>query len=284
MVLGCGFFTVNDACMKLAVSHIPVSQAIFLRGALVCIPLLIIWGPHVGTGISRKMPLKQQVLCAGLLAVSVLLFVSSLSFLALSIAVTAIYTGPLFVVLLAPIMLNESLTRQKIIVVIVGFSGAFLVVAPTFQDLSWPVLLPVTGALVTAWRDIELRRLTPKASTFSILAFTQVFITLIFLAPAVVNWSPFGLSVVLLLFGASTGFAVGVYLTVDALRNQEASLVVPFKYSGVVWSGIIGLMIWGAVPVFHQFVGAALVIVSGIYLHLRTRVPAQLASPLDTVG
>lgn len=284
MIVGCGFFTANDACMKLAVSHIPVSQAICLRGALVSIPLLILWGPQRGTGVSRQMPLKQQMLCAGLLAVSVLLFVSSLSFLALSVAVTAVYTGPLFLVLLAPVMLNERLTRQKIIAVVVGFCGAFLVVAPTVQDLSWPIMLPVIGALVTAWRDIELRRLTSKASTFSILAFTQMFITLLFIAPTIVTWSPMSLPVVLLLFGASIGFTTGVYLTVEALRNQEASLVVPFKYSGVIWSGIIGALVWGAMPLFHQLVGAALVIVSGIYLHLRSRVPTQLASPLDTVG
>lgn len=271
MVLGCAFFTANDAAMKLAISEISITQAIFLRGFAVCVGLLIFqWRKIVGA-INREMPLKQQTLCAALLALSILLFVGSLSSLSLPIAVTAVYTSPLFVVLLAPALLNEALTKAKVAAVCLGFFGAILVVAPPASEFSWVIALPLAGALVNAWRDIELRRLVPKTSTFSILAFSQALVTLLFLGPSLFAWSPLSMHVLALLVGASVGSAAGIYLTAEALRNDEASFVIPFKYSGVLWSGIVGLVVWSDIPAIHQLVGAVLVIVAGVYLSLRTR-------------
>lgn len=271
MVLGCALITANDAAMKLATSEIPITQAIFLRGLVICVGLFIFrWRKVIGA-INRKMPLKQQTLNGVLLALSILLFVSSLSSLSLPIAVTAVYTSPLFVVLLAPALLNEALTKKKIAAVCLGFFGAILVVAPQPSEFTWVIALPLAGALVNALRDIELRRLVPKTSSFVILAFSQVLVTLLYFGPSLIAWSPLSAQVIALLVGASAGWAFGIYLTTEALRNDEASFVIPFKYSGVLWSGVAGLVVWSDIPAIHQLVGAALVIAAGIYLSLRTR-------------
>lgn len=277
MTIACAFFTVNDAAMKVAITELPITQAVFLRGLFVSIPLLLFFGKNVRDSFNEGLHLKSQLLCATLVCLSVALFVGSLTFLKLSVAVTAGYTTPLFVVLLAPIMLKERLTGLKFTVVCIGFIGAVLVVVPSLQELTTAVILPLLAAMVNAWRDIELRRLALKANTFSIMSFTLIFITIVYFVPAVLTWSMPSGRTILILVGASAGFAAGIYLSVDALRRSEASLVIPFKYSGVIWSGLVGLAIWGDIPTLLQLFGAALVVASGIYVLERTvALPEQI--------
>jgi S-adenosylmethionine uptake transporter len=267
MVMGCGAFTASDAAMKLIVSDRPVAQAIFLRCVIVLFALFVFQRRRIFSGIGRETPWKGQILCAGLWALSVTCFVISIKYLTLAVAVTLVYAGPLFVVLTAPFILDERLTRRKIIAVVIGFVGVLLVVSPTDGQFSFYIILPLIGALLNAWRDIELRRLTSYATTNSILVFTQLFIIAAFSIPAAIAWESITMNTLVLLAVASVGFSSGIYLTVESLRDNEASFVIPYKYSGVIWSLMAGAAVWRDIPTPYQLAGVALVVANGVYLN-----------------
>ena len=80
--------------------------------------------------------------------------------------------------------------------------------------------------------------------------------------------------VLLLLVAAGLAHSAGSYLMVEAFRFAEVSLVAPFKYTTVVWAGLLGLLIWGEVPDGWQVLGAVLIVGSGlIVLRRELRTP-----------
>ena len=56
------------------------------------------------------------------------------------------------------------------------------------------------------------------------------------------------------------------FLIIDAFRLGDASLVAPFRYSGLLWAIILGLLIWGDFPDAWTLVGSAILVASGIYI------------------
>ena len=53
---------------------------------------------------------------------------------------------------------------------------------------------------------------------------------------------------------------------IETFRYGEATLVAPFKYSGVIWAGILGYLIWGHIPELSTIAGSGIVIMTGLYI------------------
>ena len=68
---------------------------------------------------------------------------------------------------------------------------------------------------------------------------------------------------------ASTG---AQFLVVTAYRFGRASVLAPVSYSQLVWSGLLGVFVFGTIPDSWTLVGAAIIMASGIYTAHRERV------------
>ncbi len=56
------------------------------------------------------------------------------------------------------------------------------------------------------------------------------------------------------------------FLIIEALRLGEASVIAPYKYSALIWGALFGIVIWGDIPGLWMIVGAAMIVISGLYL------------------
>src|SRR4029079_12748454 len=102
---------------------------------------------------------RGQLTCSTWYILASFLFIYSLPFLSFPVAITALYTSPLFIVLLAPWFLGERINALRIVATLAGFLGVGLAAQTDNVTISWFVLLPVGSALATALRDISLRKL-----------------------------------------------------------------------------------------------------------------------------
>lgn len=270
MIVGSGLLTANDACMKLVVVDMPVTQTIFVRSLLVGTVLLFLRGNETMATIRNSPTLKGQLLCASLLAGSILLFTGSLPFLSLPVATTAFYLSPVFVVLLAPRLLNERPNKEKLIAAIIGLTGVAFVVFKPSVEFSWAILLPLAAAFTNAIRDIELRRFIRGVSTFSIVTFTQIFIALLLFFPSIFVWSAVEPRTIVIMILSGLFYGGGIWSSIEALRHHDAGFVVPFKYAGVLWSGVAGFILWRDMPTAFQILGAIMLVAAGVYLTLST--------------
>ena len=56
-----------------------------------------------------------------------------------------------------------------------------------------------------------------------------------------------------------------------SLKLAPASVVVPYQYSMIVWAVMFGYFVFGDVPSANVWLGAAVVIGSGLYLFAREK-------------
>ena len=141
--------------------------------------------------------------------------------------------------------------------------------------MQWAALLPLAASFTGALRDILTRHLSGKESSVALLFYTSVGVTATGLASLPFTWT---LVPVFdwLLFGFS-GFLIGSahFLLIETFRYGEATLVAPFKYSGIIWAGILGYLIWGHIPELCTIVGSGIVIMAGCYILNRERYKNQ---------
>ena len=279
MIASGAFYTLQDAAMKLALADMPYGRAIAIRGVTSCALLLAI--VHLKWGLRylaiRNWP--RQMRCAFYFILASFLYVYALPSLPLSVAVTGVYTTPLFTALLAPWLLHERLDAIKFIATVFGFVGVALVAQADSAAISWWALLPVASALAIAMRDVELRQLIRSENSMSIIVLQQIILALCgfvyaFFEPhASIDTSTLSDGLAAL---ASVGAIVGAYLVTEAVRTSEITVISPLRYTAIIWAALLGSVLWGDRFNAIHFTGMALVIISGTIVTLsehRPKVP-----------
>jgi drug/metabolite transporter (DMT)-like permease len=95
------------------------------------------------------------------------------------------------------------------------------------------------------------------------------------------DWVPLSGSHLSLLLGlAVTGFLGQITIT-EAFRSGQASVVAPFEYTALAWGAGLDWLIWQTLPQAHTWIGAAIVIGSGLYLLLREKNAKPVSAPAD---
>jgi drug/metabolite transporter (DMT)-like permease len=143
---------------------------------------------------------------------------------------------------------------------------------PGIGTVHWAMLLALVATLGYAFYNLATRYL----AAFDPPEVTQTYTPL----AGVLILAPFALSVWhwpesagqwLLL--ASLGFwgGLGHWLLILAHRSAPAPLLAPFIYLGLIWMSAAGFLVFGDVPTWWTLSGAAVVILSGLYLLARER-------------
>jgi drug/metabolite transporter (DMT)-like permease len=73
--------------------------------------------------------------------------------------------------------------------------------------------------------------------------------------------------------------ALGQYTITEAFRQGEASLIAPLEYSALLWGVLLDFSLWGVLPDGMTWVGAAIIVLSGLYLLRRERVHLEAEHP-----
>jgi S-adenosylmethionine uptake transporter len=78
--------------------------------------------------------------------------------------------------------------------------------------------------------------------------------------------------------GAAAMFLVGGYLFVTkSVRTGELSVIAPFRYTGVVFSLIVQLVVWGTLPDNLSLAGMGIVAIAGLYTFYREQLRMRAA-------
>ncbi|MEM7564597.1 MAG: EamA family transporter, partial [Pseudomonadota bacterium] len=134
--------TTNDAIVKHITEVFSIGQIIFLRGAVICIIFALVMKARKQTVFNRAS-LHRWNLLRGLFELcATLLFLTGLSLLPIAVASTLGFSSPIFLALLAGLLLKEKVGRDRWVVILVGFGGVMLITNPFSSDASWAVIFP----------------------------------------------------------------------------------------------------------------------------------------------
>ena len=207
-------------------------------------------------------------------------FVTALGVLPLAEAIALLFAAPLFATALAVLLLGERVGWRRWGAVLVGFAGVLMIIRPGSEAFVWVALLPLTSALLGALRDVVTRRLSYSDSSAGILMVTSVAVVIAGLATWPLGWVALDARQIWLLVGAGLILALSQYLMIESLRFAEVALVVPFRYTTMIWATLFGFVFFGALPDAGVIGGAVLMLASGLYIMRREL--ARVRSPADT--
>jgi len=230
--------------------------------------------------------LALHALRGTLIALATLLFFSALKYLPLADAIAIFFVEPLILTLLGTLFLGESVGWRRLTAVAVGFAGSLLIIRPSFHALGLPALLPLGTALSFAVYLILTRKLAqhehPERMQFYAGVFGGLVMTVALAVGSVADVAV--LSFVwperwqwLLLAGLGIIATAGHLLVVHAFRRAPAALLAPFQYVEIIGATILGLVFFGDFPDAMTWVGAAIIVSSGMFVFHREAALARRA-------
>jgi drug/metabolite transporter (DMT)-like permease len=146
----------------------------------------------------------------------------------------------------------------------IGFVGIGLVLRPEGSGLSFYHLVGLGSAVTLAGSIVTTRVLTLTEPTLRILFYYFSFSALCSIPLALANWQPIPLFTLPLMGGIGLSIWLTMYLYTKAYSYGKASVISPISYTGVLFTGLLGWLIWDQVPEETALIGAVLIISGGI--------------------
>lgn len=266
-------FTVNDAFMKGLSGDIPLFQALFLRGlgtVAVLVALAIITG-QFRFGYSRKdwvlIGLRSTAEIGG-----TVLFLTALFHMPIANVTAVLQVLPLTVSLAGALFLGEVLGWRRLMAILVGFVGVFLIVRPGGEGFTIYSIYALGAVACVTLRDLVVRRMSRKVPSIMVGLMAAISVTLSgAFVTATQSWVPVDGTTTLQLAGAMAFIVVGYIFSVAAMRTGEIGFVAPFRYSGLLAALIIGWAVFGDWPVPLTLIGAGIVVTTGLFTLYRER-------------
>lgn len=202
--------------------------------------------------------------------------------LPLAEAIALSFIAPLIVLYLAAAMLGERIGRAAVAGSLLGFAGVFVIVAaqigaPYSAEGLAGVAAVLTSAVLYAVNIVLRRRQALVAGPVEIALFQNMVVLglLACVAPllAVVPAASHAPSLVI----AATLAVAATLLLAWAYRRAEAQTLAPVEYSAIIWSALLGAIVFGERLSAATVVGAALII-GGCLVAARLAAPAEAAA------
>ena len=276
-----------DATVKTLAHRFDALQLTFLRfaaGSLFALPLWL-W---FRTPMPPRQSWRLHALRSVLLLLALLGWFHSLTLLPLVQAVAVGYTAPLFISLLAMLVLKEQPSRWIWAALALGAVGVAVALWPEWlasqmptgssADASQKALASrarITGmasaaasAVAYAGVVVLARHQAQRDAVWTILLVQSLLPLLLLAVPAAARWQPMNaadLPQVLLIGALATG---GLLAITWAFTHIEASRAAPMEFTGLVWAAVLGYGLFGEIPTVWS-VASAVLIVGGCLLLLR---------------
>jgi len=275
-------FSCLDTTGKYLNYHMPTMQVVWARYFFAFVLGLLFANPFSRPALLKTSRPFMQAGRSALLLLSTILNLFALRFLQLDEALAILFGTPFLVAVLSMPLLGERVGWRRWTAIIVGFLGVLLVTRPGFGGMHPAALLTVGSVICYALYVISTRVLSRTDSNETTQFYTSLVgavvmtavVPFIWMTPD--SWLTAGLMV---LIGALGGG--GHYLLIIGHRLAPASTLAPFIYTQMIWTTVLGFIVFHDVPQFWTIVGGLIVIASGLYLlHRETVRHAPPSAPV----
>ncbi len=275
LLAGFVLLVLSDATAKLLTESLGVVQIVCIRAVLLVICLTLFFTASGKREVLHPGDLKMQLIRGTLACGSVYLFILGISYVQLAEAAAASYLGPIIMTALAPVILGERVGIHRWGAVVLGFVGMLIMLRPSANGIAWAMLIPASAAVFGALRDLFTRKMRSSGHPVSVLLYSNLIIAGLGLPFMLWNWQPLSLTQTAILVLSTSLIGTAHLMHIQAFRLEEASVLAPFRYTGIIWGVLFGYLFWGDLPDRWVLVGAVVVIVSGLYIYWRERIRSR---------
>lgn len=274
------FITLAMALFSVEDSLIKAMSALFSQGQLL---VMIGLGASGAIGVyarlrgialfHRRYLHRAFVIRAVMEGLSALTFVTALSKLDLSLTAAIFQATPLATTFAAAVFLREQVGWRRWSAISAGFIGVLIIIRPGMAGFEPAAFWPLLTVMTIVVRDLTTRAI-PRDIPSTAIAFYGFSALLVagglllalggpwvaVTGPALWQWP-----------GAVTMGVVGYFALLAAFRAADVSLIMPFRYTRLIFSMILGMVMFSERPDALTLLGAGIIVASGIYTVLRER-------------
>jgi drug/metabolite transporter (DMT)-like permease len=266
------FLGVSDVTAKYLSASLPSIEIAWLRFlvfALIMVPAMLPGSPLYAMKTGNA---GLQLMRGAALLGSSLFFISGLRYLPIAEASATGFVSPLFVTALSIIFLSEKVGVRRWLATATGLFGVLIILRPGSSAFHPAAFFPLVSALAWAATLIMTRMMSGREHAGTIMTYSSiagvailsVLVPFVWVTP---SWQAIALGILIGI--ASTA---GQWIVVLAFRYADASVLVPFSYTQLVWASGLGFLVFGELPDVWTVVGAAFIVGSGLYTAHRERV------------
>lgn len=270
MTLAALLFVTMGVVTKTLGARLPAVEIAFFRaslGFLLLLPLYRRAGLHLLTTPNKPLLLLRALLGSAAMLAGFYAVVH----LPLAEATALGFTKPLFLVVLAGIVLGERVTRIRTAALIAGFVGVLVMLRPGSEAFAPAAFVALLGALCAAAVGVLVRRLVALEPPHVLLFWLGLVSAPLTLALALPVWvAPAGAEWAGLLLVGALGTLSQLAL-MRAYRLAEASALAPFDYLRLPFAALYGWWLFGEWPDAAALSGAGLIVLATLVLALGSR-------------
>jgi len=268
MVIGTVFFSSMHALIRYMSADLHAFELAFFRnlfGVLVVLPWLL------RSGLS---PLKTKRLglhsVRGLVnGAGMLMFFYAVSITPLADVIALSFMAPIFATVLAIIFLGEVVGTRRWTAIFIAFLGTMVILRPGLMEISQGQFLAMASAALWACALIMIKILSRTDSSITIIAYMIIFqIPVSGLAAATV-WITPSLEQVCIMAVMGTLGTVGQWLLIEALKEGDTNVVMPFDFLKMIWAVLLGFLFFNELPDLFTWLGSAIIFLSAIFIAWR---------------
>ncbi|HEV7344761.1 MAG TPA: DMT family transporter [Devosia sp.] len=266
-------FTGIDTSAKwLGLGGIPAVQVVFLRYAVHLVLVLGINLPQTRLALLETASIKTQALRAAMLLGATTCNFIAVRYLPLTVTGAIAFTMPLILCALSVPLLGETVGWRRWTAIGVGFLGVLIIVRPGTEAFHPAALLCLAAAAFAAFYFILTRRMAARDTAATQQFYVGLFATAVLLPIALPFWVwPTDPSVWVAFFTVGLFGFVGHQLITVASSFAPASVLAPFSYFQIIFMAASSWLVFNQPPDVWLYVGAPIVIASGLYIWLRER-------------
>lgn len=266
-------FACMDTTTKYLAAHYNVLLIIAIRYITHCTLMIVLLAPSHGMKLLKTNRIGLVVIRGSCLAIASLFMGLALQRMPVAETTAIVFLGPILVVLLAGLFLNERVRLSGWLASIIGFLGVLLVAHPDSGLDQTGTLYAFIVVCALVIYQLLSRVLASTEETATLLFYSAVIGSILY--GAFLPWSWYGpapsyLEILLFLSMGVTG-GLGHFLYTAAFRHASASLLAPMNYLQLLLAGLLGWLVFDHVPDTQSMTGMGVIILSGAMIAIQSR-------------
>ena len=278
MCLSTVAFSIMHGLVRFVSEVLPPFQIAFFRnffGLAFLLPLLM----RSRFAVLRTKQIGLHALRGVINMAAMLMFFTALSISPIAKVTALGFTAPIFMAILAVIVLGERFRIYRWSAIFLGFLGMLIILRPGLVVIDTGALLVIGSAVLWAVAMLIIKIQSRTESSLTIVAYMGIFLGVFSIAPALWVWQPFelqtlGLMALIGLFGSIAQMAIS-----ESLKETDPTALMPFDFLKLIWTAMIGAWFFAEIPDMFTWIGATVIFSSGLFIAFRERsVRSQLIS------
>jgi drug/metabolite transporter (DMT)-like permease len=267
MMVGGLSMVLMQASVKLLSDALHPFVITLFRALLVFIIILpiLLWN---GLGTVKTSSVKLQVIRGGVGGVCMLCMFTGFSLVSLPEATSLLFTVPIFATILSVMFLSERVGIKRWGAIFLGFAGILVITRPDVS-LNLGHLLLLSSAILWSISIVIAKKLTEKDTIISITFWQAMGCVPLALIASLFVWEMPTLTQLLYLLGIAGLGTLGHALVYASLKLGKVSFLLPLDYIRIIWSTLLGFLLFGSLPTLYLYAGTFLIISATAFISYR---------------